>query len=154
MKKMLIRCAIALLIGILIGKIIIYFLPKNVGAGDSVIEMSVRKLPLPDVVFDELSAPPSVTGIASWYDYTLKNGWSSKGHLVCAARDWPRYTYLKVVNLANGRSVICKITDFGPDKRIHPDRIVDLSSSAYVAISDLKTGIIEVKVESYGAGNN
>jgi rare lipoprotein A (peptidoglycan hydrolase) len=84
-------------------------------------------------------------GVASYYDYTLESGWSSRGHLVCASRDYPRGSYLKVYY--QDKSVICKITDYGPDKSIHPDRIIDLSSSSFAVLSPLSNGVISVKVE-------
>lgn len=87
------------------------------------------------------------SGKASFYDYVLDSGWSSKGHLVCAVRDWPRKTKLLVTNTLNGKEVTCTVTDFGPNKAIHPDRIIDLSSHAFSQISDLKLGIINVTVQ-------
>lgn len=88
----------------------------------------------------------SSLGKASYYDYILKDGWSSKGHNVCANRDYPRGTTLIVKNLENGKTVQCLITDFGPDKAIHPDRIIDLSSYAFSQIADIDRGIIPVQV--------
>ena len=90
-----------------------------------------------------------IVGSASWYDYELDNGWSSKGHYVCATRDFERYTIVKVINLDNGKSVRCKVTDYGPDQQLFPNRIVDLSSTAFKRISNLKKGIIRVKVIQY-----
>lgn len=86
-------------------------------------------------------------GKASYYDYVLDSGWSSKGHLVCAARDWPRKTTLRVINTANGKETTCVVTDFGPAKAVHPDRIIDLSSHAFSQLSPLSRGVIEVAVE-------
>lgn len=86
------------------------------------------------------------TGKASYYDYVLKSGWSSKGHLVCAVRDWPRGVTLEVTNLANGKKTTCKVTDYGPEFARHPDRIIDLSSHAFSQIADLKRGVVEVSV--------
>ena len=86
-------------------------------------------------------------GVASYYDYVLDSGWSSVGHYVCATRDFIRYSYVKATNVANGKSVVCKVTDYGPDASIFPERIIDLSSTAFNAISSTKMGIIEVSVE-------
>lgn len=83
-------------------------------------------------------------GKASWYDYTLKDGWSSKGHLVCASRDFPRKSVLKVYS--NGKSTTCLVTDYGPDAKVHPDRIVDLSSSAFSKLAPISKGVIDVQV--------
>ena len=86
-------------------------------------------------------------GVASYYDYVLDGGWSSVGHYVCATRDFIRYSYVEATNVANGKSVICKVTDYGPDESIFPDRIIDLSSTAFKAISDTKLGVVDVAVK-------
>jgi len=86
-------------------------------------------------------------GVASYYDYILPSGWSSKGHFVCATRDFIRYSYVKVINIDTGQEVICKVTDYGPDESIHPDRIIDLSSTAFKTLAPLKLGVINVKVK-------
>lgn len=93
----------------------------------------------------DYKAPKRFTleGRASWYDYELPSGWSSKGHFVCATRDFERYSFVKVINLKNGKSIKCKITDYVEN----PNVIIDLSSASFDAISDLKLGIISVKVE-------
>lgn len=85
-------------------------------------------------------------GKASYYDYTLNNGWSSKGHSVCASRDYKRGKTLVVKNLANGKVAKCLVTDYGPNKAIHPDRIIDLSSHTFSQISTLNLGVINVQV--------
>lgn len=88
-----------------------------------------------------------IRGVASYYDYILDNGWSSKGHFVCATRDFERYSYVKVTNIDTGQEVICKVTDYGPDESIHPDRIIDLSSTAFKTLAPLKLGLVDVRVE-------
>lgn len=81
-------------------------------------------------------------GEASWYDYELLNGWSSKGHRVCASRTFPRYSYVQVINVQTGDAVVCYITDFGPSKELHPERIIDMSSHAFSFLAPIKQGII------------
>lgn len=78
-------------------------------------------------------------GAGSWYDYTLDNGWSSVGHYVCASRDFNRYSMLKVVNLDNGKSTGCLVTDYVEN----PDVIIDLSSTAFKELAPLEQGIID-----------
>ena len=89
----------------------------------------------------------TIKGIASWYDYTLKCGWSSIGHFVCATRDFKRKSIVRITNLDTGKSVKCLVTDYGPDGKLHPDRIVDLSSTAFSRIGNIKHGLLNVKVE-------
>ena len=89
----------------------------------------------------------SLEGGASYYDYVLKSGWSSVGHRVCATRDFVRGSMVRATNVANGKSVDCKVTDYGPSFEVFPDRIIDLSSTAFSMISDKKLGVADVIVE-------
>jgi rare lipoprotein A (peptidoglycan hydrolase) len=81
--------------------------------------------------------------IASWYDYSINGKVISKSRNTCASRDLPRYSYARVTNLANGRSVICWVNDWIE----HPERHIDLSSKAFKVIASLKQGLIKVKIE-------
>jgi rare lipoprotein A len=87
-------------------------------------------------------------GVASFYDYYLEEyDWSSIGHFVCATRDFERYSYVEVTNLDNGFMVKCLVTDHGPNKEIHPDRIIDLSSTSFKALGNIKLGLLNVRVK-------
>ena len=97
---------------------------------------------------------------ASYYTYEscrregTSGVWTASGErfdendLTCAMRrrDWG--TKFKVTNLANGKSVIVRLNDFGPNKRLHDNgRIIDLSKGAFQSIADLSKGVINVRVE-------
>lgn len=73
------------------------------------------------------------TGQASFYDSA-----------VAAHRTLPFGTKVRVVNLANGKSVIVTIGDRGP---FVPGRIIDLSRSAFSQIAPLGQGVITVEVQ-------
>jgi rare lipoprotein A (peptidoglycan hydrolase) len=88
----------------------------------------------------------TLVGQGSWYFYQIGD-WSSKTHYVCAARDFPRYSWIRITNLDNGKWTSCQISDYGPSAEIFPERIVDLSPIAFSDIADLKLGVINVKVE-------
>lgn len=91
-------------------------------------------------------APVGLEGVASYYDYVLDSGWSSVGHFVCATRDFDRGSCIEATNVANNQSVYCKVTDYGPDASVFPERVIDLSSTAFSAISDTRLGIANVVV--------
>ncbi len=93
------------------------------------------------------TSAPEVKGKASYYDYDLNGIAWSKNHNTAASRDLPRRSKVKVTNLANNKSTIVYINDYGPDIKVHPDRIIDLSSHAFKEISDTRLGIINVKIE-------
>lgn len=97
---------------------------------------------------------------ASYYTYEscVKEGtsgfWTASGErfdendLTCAMRrrDWG--TRFKVTNLANGKSVVVRLNDFGPNKKLHDKgRIIDLSKGAFEKIADLRVGVIKVRIE-------
>lgn len=83
-------------------------------------------------------------GESSHYDYMLPSGWSSLGHYVCATRvrEW-RYKMVRVTDLDTGKYVDCLQTDHGPSEEIFPERIVDLSSTSFSVLKDLKYGVIK-----------
>jgi len=91
-------------------------------------------------------------GIASWYGGKEKlNRYTASGEIfdpegyTCASWYYPFETYLKVTNLRNGKSVIVRVNDRGPAKRL--GRIIDLTKRAFSEIEDLRRGLIRVKVE-------
>ncbi|OGY41204.1 MAG: hypothetical protein A2Y82_02050 [Candidatus Buchananbacteria bacterium RBG_13_36_9] len=78
-------------------------------------------------------------GTASWYKY--------KGCDCAASPDYPKGTKLKVTNLKNDKSVIVKVNDWGPDRSVHPDRVIDLDVVAFKKIATKSAGLCQVKVE-------
>jgi rare lipoprotein A len=80
--------------------------------------------------------------------------WTASGErfdenaLTAAMWDVPFGTLVKVTNLYNSKSVIVKINDRGPSRKlVKQGRIIDLSKGAFLKLSALRTGIIAVKVE-------
>ena len=78
-------------------------------------------------------------GMASWYRY--KNG------DFAASPDYPKGSKLKVTNVENGKSVIVVVNDYGPDRSIHPERVIDLDRMAFQKIASPSLGVVEVVVE-------
>jgi rare lipoprotein A (peptidoglycan hydrolase) len=78
----------------------------------------------------------SASGLATWY---------SIGGLTSASTTLPFGTVVKVTNTANGRSVNVVIRDRGP--YAGPDRIIDLSPTAFSQIGGLGTGVLSVQLQ-------
>lgn len=78
-------------------------------------------------------------GKASWYRF--------KGGLYAASPDFKKGTVLRVTNLDNGKSVSLTINDYGPDRSLFPDRVIDLDAVAFQKISSLGSGVINIKIE-------
>lgn len=91
-------------------------------------------------------------GIASYYTA----GWFGIGErtadgkrfhqyeMTCAHKTLPLGTFVRVINLKNGRHTIAKITDRGPYIN---GRIVDLSKTGAKQIGILDSGTTDVKLE-------
>lgn len=101
-------------------------------------------------------------GTASWYDessyWGFKRGQTSLGekvwpwHLIAAHKTLPLPCMVKVTNVANGRSVKCRVNDRGP---FVGNRIIDLSPRAAKKLGFRDGGLaqVEVKVISVGDGS-
>lgn len=79
-------------------------------------------------------------GYASWYAYKNCN---------CAASpDFPKGSYVKVTRVSDPtKTIIVRINDFGPERDIFPDRVIDLDKIAFSALGPLGAGVMKVKVE-------
>jgi len=90
-------------------------------------------------------------GLASFYTIKSSGTITANGEkfdenaLTCASMDYPFNTYLKVTNIENRKSVICRVNDRGGFKKY--GRIIDLSKGSFSQIANLKQGIIKVKIE-------
>ncbi len=80
------------------------------------------------------------TGHASWYAYKYCD---------CAASpDFPKGSLLQVTNLDNGKSVDVIVNDYGPDRSIFPQRVIDLDKIAFQQLGNLRDGVLKnVKVK-------
>jgi len=95
-------------------------------------------------------------GTASWYSqrdpgirlHTANNEVFNDQAYTCAMWDVPFNQKLKVTNLDNGKSVVCRVNDRGPHRRfVRKGRVVDLTKKAFSKIADNKRGLINVEVE-------
>lgn len=100
------------------------------------------------------AAPPpklgsTETGIASWYGVPYHGRQAANGEiydmekLTAAHRTLPFSTWVRVENIANGKSVNVRITDRGP---FVGDRIIDLSHAAAREIELIGPGVANVRV--------
>ncbi len=83
-------------------------------------------------------------GYASWYAYKNCN---------CAASpDFPKGSYVKVTRVSDPtKSVVVRINDYGPERDIFPDRVIDLDKVAFQQIAPLGAGVSYVIVEPVDA---
>ncbi|MBN1413063.1 MAG: septal ring lytic transglycosylase RlpA family protein [Spirochaetales bacterium] len=91
-------------------------------------------------------------GYASWYGPKFHGRKTASGEiydmhkLTAAHKTLPFGTYVLVVNLENGFSVVVKINDRGPFVK---GRIIDLSKAAAIEIGMIKSGTARVRIEKY-----
>ncbi|MBD3251365.1 hypothetical protein GF380_02825 [Candidatus Uhrbacteria bacterium] len=80
------------------------------------------------------------TGIASWYAY--------KDCLCAASPDVPKGTRMKVSRQDDpSRFTVVTINDWGPDRSVHPERVIDLDQVAFSRIGNPRGGVLAVDVE-------
>lgn len=113
------------------------------GAGG--VEIKPPATPAPAVIGSgpkgpTASGPAAMTGRGSWYALGLP----APDSLTCASRTYPRGSYLHVTNLYNGRTVICRVNDYGPEA--WTGRIIDLSRGSFRAVEALSRGTIPVEL--------
>ena len=115
----------------------------------AVFSLSLPAAKTPALFFRML---PRGEGMASWYSRTdpCINRFTANGEVfddqeaTCASWDFPFGTYLKVTNIQDGRSVICRVNDRGPERSL--DRVIDLTKSSFEKIADPDLGLIRVTV--------
>ena len=100
------------------------------------------------------SAPAKIgeteTGLASWYGNPYHGRRTASGEiydmeqLTAAHRTLPFGTWVRVVNLGNGKTVDVRITDRGP---FVENRIIDLSHAAAQTIELIGPGVATVRLD-------
>jgi rare lipoprotein A len=96
------------------------------------------------------AAPFKQTGTGSWYGRRFNGAPTSSGEpydmyaMTAAHPTLPIPSYVRVTNLANGRSVVLRVNDRGP---FHSDRIIDLSYTAAWKLGYADAGSARVEVE-------
>lgn len=91
-------------------------------------------------IVEEAKEAVMSVGSASWYGY--------KNCLCAASPDYPKGTKLKV-SLESDPEVFVEVVvnDYGPNRSIHPDRVIDLDKVAFQKLAPLSTGLTRVRVE-------
>ena len=88
-------------------------------------------------------------GIASWYGPKFHGRKTATGEIynmydyTAAHKTLPLNTYIKVINLENGKSIVVRINDRGPFVK---NRILDLSYAAAKKLGIVKKGTAKVKI--------
>ncbi len=91
-------------------------------------------------------------GMASYYADKFQGRMTASGEkydkskMTCAHKTYAFGTRLKVTRLDNGKSVIVRVNDRGPNVS---GRVVDVSKAAAQKLGMLQDGVIKVKVEVY-----
>ena len=99
--------------------------------------------------------PFTQRGTASWYGKRFHGQKTSSGEvydmykMTAAHPTLPIPSYVRVTNVANGRSVVVRINDRGP---FHAGRIIDLSYAAAYRLGYIGAGSAQVQVEAVVPG--
>jgi len=90
-------------------------------------------------------------GVASWYGRRFHGQKTASGELydmyamTAAHPTLPIPSYVRVTNVANGRSVVVRVNDRGP---FHSSRVIDLSYAAAYKLGFIQAGSAQVELES------
>lgn len=94
------------------------------------------------------------TGLASWYGKKFHGRKTSNGEtydmfkLTAAHKSLPLPSWIRVTNLANGKSVIVRVNDRGP---FHKGRVLDLSYAAATKLETVgKVAMVEIEAITPG----
>ena len=123
--------------------------PLNRGASRPYIVMGRSYTPMTALGYYK------VRGIASWYGRRYHGKQTSSGErydmygMSAAHPTLPIPSYVRVTNLANGKSVVVRVNDRGP---FLSDRLIDLSYTAAYKLGVLNGGSAFVEVESLVPG--
>ena len=96
-----------------------------------------------------LLSTPAIADYATWYGNQFHGKKTASGErfnqnaMTCASNKHKLGTRLKVTNLANGKSIVCRVNDRG---KLGKGVVVDLSKGAFAKIARLSQGRIKVKV--------
>ena len=97
------------------------------------------------------------TGLASWYGKRYHGQKTSSGEpydmyaMSAAHPTLPIPSYVRVTNVANGRSVVVRVNDRGPFKS---ERVIDLSYAAAYKLGFIQAGQARVEVEAIVPGRS
>ena len=112
---------------------------------------------VPDQLKPSLAVNKGVRyGKAAWYSkkdpgvkrHTANNEIFNDKAMTCAIWDVPFNQRIRVTNLDNGKSIIVRVNDRGPHKRlIRQGRVIDLTKTAFAQIASLEKGLIRTRLE-------
>jgi len=123
--------------------------PRSHYGNNPYVALGVRYVPL------QSASGYRERGVASWYGTKFHGRRTSSGEpydmyaMTAAHRTLPLPSYVRVTNLANGRSAVVRVNDRGP---FHDDRLIDLSWAAAQKLGVIGTGTAPVEVVSVVAG--
>jgi rare lipoprotein A len=92
-------------------------------------------------------------GVASWYGHDFHGRLTANGEvfdmesITAAHPTLPMPSYVRVTNLANGRSIVARVNDRGP---YHGNRVIDVSIKTAQLLGFHSNGIGRVRVEYVG----
>jgi rare lipoprotein A len=115
-----------------------------------------QRLPTPEPTAPTGEEQPGFTevGLASWYGPQFHGKRTANGErfdmngFTAAHRTLPLNSYVRVVNLGTGQSVVVRINDRGPYALT---RIIDLSAKAARGLGMTEDGVARVRIELLNA---
>lgn len=97
--------------------------------------VTAATLPLANAKFVLTELSTMTNGHASWYRF--------KKCMCAASPDYPKGTKLLVTNLDKNLSIVVKVNDWGPERDIFPDRVIDLDLVAFQKLAKKGAGVMK-----------
>lgn len=119
--------------------------------------MTISCAPAKKITTLEHPSMEAKRGVATWYGSEFHGRPTASGEIynmyeyTCAHREYPFGTKLRVINLRNGKDVVCTVNDRGP---FILGRDIDLSYASAKQIDLIGTGMTEVLMEPIGRDSN
>lgn len=120
----------------------------TITVGKDVAPPAAGEVSNPDLPFASYEVVRSFSGMASWYGGKWHGRRTASGEVynqwawTAAHRSLPMGTWVKVTNVANGRSAIVRINDRGPFVR---GRVLDVSAACAQALGFYSRGVTQVQ---------
>ncbi len=122
------------------------------GAGKNSVRKSKSAAYSPKKQLQAKKIKRQIKGMGSWYSrkspgirrITASGERFDDSKHTCALWHYPLGTHVRVTNLKTGKSVVCRVNDRGPSRKLR--RVIDMSRASFVQIGKLQEGLILVSI--------
>jgi len=116
--------------------------------GETIIHKIEKPVQGKAIGFVHLNSTFYLTEIKGWMTHGDASWYAYKNCFCAASPDFPKGSYVKVINQNKPeKEIVVRINDYGPERDIFPNRVIDLDKIAFQELASLSQGVVQVKVE-------